>query len=206
MSGCDREFTGLHPSILSGSGWPSVSARTNPFRTGPRSVTFPSISFSLHGQVVQRSQDPLLGESQDALQREFVQTGDISCTVKRLVREPLCMFHQVPDLAWNGLIILHFQVRVLPGPTNRTASNLGGSADRERRGERNGSCSRHLDRFSDTAPDVPERHPVFSRPGTTGFFPSSASSVVGLALIAGDCTEKHRSESCCTGLYRFLPP
>lgn len=35
-------------------------------------VMLPSISFSLHGQVVQRSQDPFLGASQDALRTRFL--------------------------------------------------------------------------------------------------------------------------------------
>ena len=42
-----------------------------------------------------------------------MQTDDNSCTVKRLVRRPFCLFIQVPDLAWNGLIIRWLQVQVL---------------------------------------------------------------------------------------------
>ena len=45
-----------------------------------------------------------------------MQTGDNFCTVKRLVGPPFYMFSQVPDLAWNGLIIRWLQVQVLPGP------------------------------------------------------------------------------------------
>ena len=43
-------------------------------------------------------------------------TGLHPCILSGSGGVPLCMFHQVPDLAWNGLIIRWLQVQILPGP------------------------------------------------------------------------------------------
>lgn len=57
-----------------------------------------------------------------------MQTDDNSCTVKRLVKRPLCMFCQVTNLTWNGLIIRRLWIRV--PPSERTPMDCLSAVDR----------------------------------------------------------------------------